>query len=256
MRILPRRTLPPFVKVERRHSPSKVRHRDGHRAYRSCLRWEFGFSCAFCLLHESDFAEHGAEGLGLLGVEHFSPVSTDPARAGDYENCFYCCRLCNGVRARIPITGDDGCRLLNPCGEIWADHFQVEDDDRLQPRQNDLDALYTAFIYDLNEPCKVNMRRARRERIDEAQELLSGGPAIVALLLKTSECAVSAGESEALLAAAKSFEQQMLRARRALERHAAVPPDAVNACRCGEISCCALPLWLEAQTWDLPPESC
>lgn len=170
------------------------------------------------------------------------------------ENCFYCCRLCNGVRAQIPITGADGCRLLNPCAEVWAERLQAVDGDRLQPRPSDPDALYTAFVYDLNDPRKVNLRKARRERIAESLEVLSQGPLLVAVLLEASKRA-SDREAEAFLAAAVSFERQMVRARSVLERHAAVPQDAVDVCRCGDPSCCTLPAWLEEQTWDLPPES-
>ena len=75
MRILPLQSQPPSTTVDRRHTPRPTTGRFGYQGYRACLRWEFGFTCAFCLLHESDFVEHGAEGLGLLGVEHFLPVA-------------------------------------------------------------------------------------------------------------------------------------------------------------------------------------
>ncbi|HKV09417.1 MAG TPA: hypothetical protein VJ725_14835, partial [Thermoanaerobaculia bacterium] len=123
--------------------------------------------------------------------------------------------------------------MLNPCTEVWADHFQAEEDDRLQPRPSDPDALYTDFVYDLNDPRKVNLRRERRKRIGESLEVLSQGPTLVAFLLEASRRA-SGREAEALFTAAVSFERQMVSARSALERHAAVPPDAVDVCRCGD----------------------
>lgn len=162
MKILPRRTLPSPTRVDRRHRPTRAKHRYGYRAYRACLRWEFGFTCAFCLLHEADLAEHGAEGLGLLGIEHFRPVSSGREGVNEYDNCFYCCRLCNEARAAAPGAGPQGARLLNPCSTPWGRSFQVTDDDCLQPPPDDADALYTAAVYDLNDPRKITLRSFRR----------------------------------------------------------------------------------------------
>ena len=89
--ILPAVTLPWREKFFRRHTPSPVQGGDGYREYRACLRWEFGFSCAFCLCHESDLMLAGTEGWGLMQIEHFSPKSSDPDGRNDYSNCFYLC---------------------------------------------------------------------------------------------------------------------------------------------------------------------
>lgn len=45
MRILPPVLTPWPAVIERRHDPPLARGRHGYRAYRSCLRWEFGFTC-------------------------------------------------------------------------------------------------------------------------------------------------------------------------------------------------------------------
>src|SRR5690349_1008078 len=105
MKILPPQTLPPNARIERRHQPEGVTGRYGYRAYRACLRWEFGFTCAFCLLHEADLAPFGAEGLGVMTIEHFVPVSVDEEKAGEYRNCYYACRLCNQSRSNAPVDG-------------------------------------------------------------------------------------------------------------------------------------------------------
>jgi hypothetical protein len=163
MKILPLRTLPPPSIISRRHTPKRAVGRFGYRAYRACLRWDFGFTCAFCLLHEADLAELGAEGLGLTSIEHFVPVSSEEGedKVNDYENCFYVCRFCNKSRSNSPIIDSEGQRLLNPCVEIWADHFLPTEDDRLNPL--DSNAVYTAKIYDLNDPRRMELRRWRRE---------------------------------------------------------------------------------------------
>src|SRR5215210_7160639 len=131
MRILPRRTRPFPVKLERRHTPRPTRGRRGYQAFRPCLRWEFGFTCAFCLAHESDLVEHGAEGTGLMTIEHFLPVSAGKTPveaetlANDYGNCFYACRYCNGARIAAPVVDLRGRRLLNPCTHAWSEHFNL-----------------------------------------------------------------------------------------------------------------------------------
>ncbi len=83
MRILPESTKPSSRRIERRHGPEERTGRRGYRQYRDCLGWEFGFSCAFCLLHEADVISYGVEGFGVMGVEHFTPVSSDAEAVND-----------------------------------------------------------------------------------------------------------------------------------------------------------------------------
>src|SRR5438552_905085 len=103
MNVLPLQTRPPTEAVARGHAPP----RGGFNSYRRCLRWEFGFTCAFCLLHEADLVDWGASGSGLMTIEHRVPQS-DPAvgaaLADDYGNCFYACRYCNRSRGVAPLV--------------------------------------------------------------------------------------------------------------------------------------------------------
>jgi hypothetical protein len=251
MKILPPRTLPPPTAVSRRHTPRKTTGRYGYRAYRACLRWEFGFTCAFCLLHESDLAEYGAEGLGLTSVEHFEPASQVDDRINEYENCFYACRFCNGSRSDAPVVDRDGRRLLDPCADAWADHFTVTADNRLSPADADRNALYTEAIYDLNEPRKTRLRRCRRERIEEWSGLLAEGPRHVTELLARSAQASSTAESGELLAAAEILRDCILRASRDFVRYASIPQDFDAFCRCQSTDNHSLPSWLGDQSLDL-----
>jgi hypothetical protein len=59
---LPPATHPWRRKIERQHLPIE----GSYSSFRPCVRWEFGFSCAFCLLHEADVMLSGAEGWGLI----------------------------------------------------------------------------------------------------------------------------------------------------------------------------------------------
>ncbi len=250
MKILPLRALPPPEKIERRHNPPLTTGRYGYREYRPCLRWDFGFSCAFCLLHEGDLADSGAQGLGLTSIEHFVPASLDAEKVNQYENCFYACRFCNLSRAAAPPVDKTGRRLINPCDHIWADHFFATFDDRLLADPNDQDAVYTAEAYDLNDPQKVRRRRRRRELLAEWLGILSEGPSQVRWLVELSEKA-SFAEAAKLLAAAQAMRTLVLRASLEIQRCAAVPADADEACRCGREEHLELPAWLATQTQEV-----
>lgn len=243
MKILPPRTRPPSSTIDRRHTPRPTVGRFGYQTYRACLRWEFGFTCAFCLLHESDFGEQGTEGLALTGIEHFDPVSAQGG-VNDYENCFYSCRLCNGSRARARIVDRPGRRLLNSCLDVWADHFEATSDDCLRPRSGDVDAAYTHRIYDLDDRRKVALRQARRERIGEALEVLRDVPELLGLLLER----IREQPSDLFaLRVAELLSASIQRARSDLHRYAAIPKDANRACRCGRSDHHELPPGLAEQ---------
>jgi hypothetical protein len=138
MKTLPPITLPPSHPMIRRHEPKPVRGEQGYQAFRACLRWDFGFTCAFCLSHEADLAGgRSIEGLGVMGVEHGLPQSKNPLRRNDYSNCFYACRYCNGARGiRARSVGEGS--LLDPTQVAWSDHF-YRSGDRLVPFEGDAD---------------------------------------------------------------------------------------------------------------------
>ena len=151
MKILPLQTCLPSTPIFRRHNPHPVHWTRGYREYHECLQWDFGFTCAFCLLHEADIALQGTEGLGVLTVEHLVPQSIDETLANDYTNLVYACRFCNTARKTTPRVGL-GCSLLDPTKDSWSDHFHT-DGDHLLLRDHDLDALYTHKTYDLDQYC-------------------------------------------------------------------------------------------------------
>jgi hypothetical protein len=246
MRILPLQTPPPSRRIERRHTPGVTTGRHGYQNYRPCLRWEFGFTCAFCLLHEADLFEHGAQGSGLTSIEHRVPASTSENEINRYDNCFYSCRFCNGARSNAPLVDAAGSKLLDPCSVAWADHFVLTDEDRLAPLSGD--ASYTEATYDLNEPRKTRLRRMRRERIQELMELLVEGPRQVKALLDLSQRALSMEEARELLRAAELLRGCVLRASMDLPRYTVIPKDSDATCRCGRSDHHTLPAWLDERT--------
>jgi len=246
MRALPPTTHPASEPLARRHAPIGA-----WPAYRPCLRWEFGFTCAFCLLHEADFVEHGAEGTGLFATEHHVARAAAPALADVYANCFYACRFCNGARGALPLESTRGQKLLHPCREAWGARFRAEGD-RLAYAPSDEDAEYTHRTYRLDDRRKQVMRRHRREAIAEARRALEEAPRLIADLLAHAR-RVRRAERRELLAAAAELHRVVRAARTQLERYAAVPADHDRACRCAAESA-QLPAFLEAQLVDTPGE--
>jgi len=174
--LVPATILPPDEAFARRHLPASVKN---YALFRGCLRWEFGFTCAICLLHERDIMAYGVEGWGTMTVEHMIARTQDPNLTGSYANLLYVCRLCNQSRSDTDVFSVDGQRLLDPTRDIWADHFRVSGD-KLEPL--DSDAEYTEEVYAINEPRRRKLRRLRRERVKVWDDLLQAGNSVTKLL--------------------------------------------------------------------------
>jgi hypothetical protein len=222
--VLPATTTPADTTIERRHTPEGP-----YEAYRDCLRWDFGFTCAFCLLHETDLAPLGVEGLALAWVEHARLKSNDGAR-DEYANCHFACRMCNQARGRRPSVDDEGAVLLDPAAVPWGAHFE-RDADELLPRTGDRDARYTWLAYNLDDARKVDARRCRREEIDEGWEALEIATRDLAALDAALDAARGTGRM-ALVDRRREVSVQLGIARRQLLRHRAVPLDPPEACAC------------------------
>ncbi|MCP3959108.1 MAG: HNH endonuclease [bacterium] len=230
--------------IDRRHDPPEAQGRYGYRTYRACLRWEFGFTCPFCLCHEADFVPRGAEGFGVTQIEHFVPVSHKGTNL--YPNCFYICRFCNRARsAAANVDPEDGRRLLSPTSSVWAEHFVVAGDE-IEAREGSDDAAYTRDAYDLNDHRKAARRRYRREAIDECLAMVRESGSICRRLL---EDAVATHKPE-LVDAAKAIEAGLRRAWRDLEVFEVVPPDAPSRCAC-DVEAPSIPRLLEEQSIEI-----
>lgn len=200
----------------------------------------------------------GAEGWGLMTTEHFEPQSVDRTQANSYYNCYLACRRCNCARKALAKIGDGGARLLDPCRDSWAEHFAA-DGSSLLPREEDGDAAYTHRVYDLDDPCKTQLRRLRREHIDGHLDELSRYGKRVADLLRVAQRLARKGDdvslagAKELVNAAHELESRMQRARQELERaHAPVPIDADRTCRCGHSFHHSLPSFIADELVELP----
>jgi 5-methylcytosine-specific restriction endonuclease McrA len=251
LKILPPQTRPPAKPTARRHRPRPAgRWTD----YRSCLRWDFGFTCALCLLHEADLygGQHG-EGLGGTTVEHRVARSEDASRENEYENCLYACRFCNRSREARPLARD-GARLLDPTRDTWSRHFEASGD-RLEPADRDADAAYTHRAYELDDSRKTERRRSRRELVTDRLLLLTDLEEEVAELLRLSDLLRTRDLSSfgRALDRLRSIRADTRRALGDLARYAAaVPADAPGSCRCPAPGQRSLPEELDRQTIEIP----
>lgn len=229
MLVLPETTNPPARPIAREHRPAEAHY----ARYRPCLRWEFGFTCAFCLLHESDMV-HNAQGTGLMSVEHQVRQSAGPRLSRDYRNTFLACRFCNGARSTRPErdTATSG-TLLDPSLEPWGEHFAARDG-QLLPKAGDADAEYTYRSYDLDDPRKVALRRDRRDLVRDAIHALRHGPELISRLMAELAKTIERDSRTQLVAELRLVQQSMRRGQNTLSRFKAVPADADSACRCSD----------------------
>ncbi len=249
---MPPRTLPPRTPTVRRHWPKPS---DRWVRFRPCLRWDFGFTCAFCLLHEADlYGGQPGEGLGGTTVEHGIARSEDASRKNDYDNCLYACRFCNRSRSAKPAHRGDT-RLLDPTRDAWGDHFKATCD-RLRVVAGDADGEYTHTAYALDDPRKVARRRARWDLVTDRLRLLGRIDNEITELLRLAHVLRhNLRRFGEILKEIKAIRDAARRALKDLERYAAIPKDAPRTCRCPNNPHHSLPEELDRQTIEVP-ESC
>lgn len=197
------------------------------------------------MIHESDLAPYGVAGMGLTHVEHYVAKSKDEAGRNDYGNCFYACGMCNmskGIANAVASTR----RLLNPCTDVWAEHFESVRDE-VQPRSDsDGDAAYTEQTYRLNDPRKKRMRRMRRLTINQCIEFLVDSRHIERALLQQ----VRDG-GQPMVAQAWRCSRLRRKAKSDLRKFAPLPHDRDRTCRCGHTAHHRLPAVVADQLLDI-----
>ncbi len=253
MEILPPQTQLPDSPTNRRHSPRRSAGNTGYQRYRNCLRWEFGFACAFCLLHEADFADpQGLRGSGSMTVEHRILRKDDPERSNDYSNCYLACRYCNRARGIKPVS-QHGAELLDPSVVPWSRHFKLEED-HLHPIPGDRDAAYTHAAYNLDDPIKVELRRFRRELYESHTRFIretGDGIAWLWAWIRELRRRDRHEEVKRFLQVMRSLEQGRRNAWLDLSRFKAVSQDAPTSCSCEPEIPRILPAPFACQTLNL-----
>ena len=161
-------------------------------------------------------------------MEHFVPVSHDEAGTRVYVNCLYVCRFCNRARGATPnVALSRDSRLLNPCRDVWAEHFRVAGDE-IEVQEGSADAAYTRDVYHLNDRRKVERRRHRRETIAECLDMLERGGAVIGRLLEEATVRYASD----LVDEARFIEDALRMAWRDLQMFEVVPQDAPAHCAC------------------------
>ena len=232
-----------------------------YTSYRNCCRWEFGFCCALCFVHEGDLVEDGAEGTGLVWIEHSELKSVQDDRRDDYSNCFLSCRFCNNGRGTRPsVEPKSGAKLLNPTTASWSECFVVGADYVMTERDStDKNARHTRVSYALDLKTKAARRARRADRFLAVRKAATAVETLVPRLLEKAQ--TSASEDKRLvLEAARSLIDAYDRARAEVARYVAVPVDAPSKCRCSDESTgtstgrskMALPDWLAVQLQVIP----
>jgi hypothetical protein len=217
--------------------------------FRECLRHEFAYGCAFCLLHSTDLKLHGLDfGSGRWGVwtvEHHRKKSESPELENDYSNCFWACRACNSGRGSRENVGPEEELLLEPRGTAWWARFTV-DDGKIIPRPNDVDAAYTAACYDFNADQRLEMRRNRKSELTKLWTYYDDLTSKMGALSERLQSETSPAKRDRI----RSAFIELVASRRScaddLKKFCAIP-SVVNRCACAERVQKLLPDWFAEQ---------
>lgn len=245
MKLLPAETSLPATRLARAHNPPA----DEYQRYRGCIRWDFGFTCALCFLHEQDLMDGGAEGTGLIWIEHHELKHGSEARAKDYSNCLLSCRFCNNGRSRIPATARDGTgKLLDPTEVVWSEYFELSHHE-ITARDAGADAQYTFKVYGLGDKRKGVLRESRERRFASFRRVEAKMKELVPKLMDRARQTADPEKKRELVEAGLELEQAYKDAMAEIRRYAAIPCDAPESCLCGGAR--ELPEWLSSQLQDV-----
>ena len=140
----------------------------GYSEYRNYLRYDFFYSCAYCLLSE-------AEGAAIrFTIDHYEAQKHRPDLAHEYSNLMYSCGKCNefkGDRYPSEEMRSEGYRFFRIDQDVFADHFELSD---LLLKHKTNTGYYTIEACDLNRLALRRLREIRR-RMERCDELVAEG---------------------------------------------------------------------------------
>jgi len=245
-RHLPPATLVPSTPQRRRHAPAR---RSDYHDYRECVRSDFGFTCAWCLVSEPDLreAESAAVRRWSMQIDHVLPRESHAEREADYSNLVLACSNCNRTKSSYDPSRGGGAALLDPTDIAWGDHFDARDGDLVARTEA---AREVAQRVGVNHDLKRALRRARAAKVGALLRRVEVGRLEsrthrVTLLRLLDEPGRTAAEREALAAALTGLDGALAPLLDALARWA-LPPPGTPECLCDERAC-SLPSWLDEQ---------
>lgn len=110
-----------------------------YRSFKSYLATDFNFRCGY-----TDCPDFWFGGKNTFHIDHFKPLSKNPALATDYGNLVYCCSYVNILKS------DDEGDYLDPCDIDFNDHFERDTDGSIIPKETSKEAKYMFSKLQLN----------------------------------------------------------------------------------------------------------
>lgn len=256
MKILPAVTSPSKILIERNHKPGPAEY----TKYANCLRWDFGFTCAFCLRHEYDISPRGRSNLGVWTAEHTIPKAGSDegkARKNDYTVLVYCCRPCNSKRSteqKNPTIKNAKERLLFPTDVVWSECFEVVEG-VIKPKEgpNKKSAEYTARAYEINHDDKVEDRIDRQQCYLDNLGVVERGDVTISIIQGKLRSLNARARNEAVKRVAK-LRRSRQKSWRALKRYRAIPAMKTTECQCETPPDFVIPPFLKDHLIDIPDD--
>lgn len=137
---------------------SKVENKDDYKEYRSTLRDDFWYACAYCSITEIE-----AGGIDFH-IDHYYPRSEFPEYTNEYNNLFWSCRICNSHKGAYYPENDldknNGKVIIRLDEEDPDDHYRLPDGNmRLEPLTQK--GNYNIYKLNLNRKPLLDLRNIR-----------------------------------------------------------------------------------------------
>jgi len=146
---------------------SQVKTGRQYNQYRTELRIDFWFSCAYCTMTELE-----ASGIGFC-IDHYEPQTMRRDLINSYSNLMWSCEKCNGLKSDYPSREHRslGFRFIRVDTDDYLEHFKLEDE-YLRP----LTAVgkYSHMLLNLDS-MRLRRMRSMRQRAQNAADAIAGG---------------------------------------------------------------------------------
>jgi uncharacterized protein (TIGR02646 family) len=159
------------VQFQRKEKPLRQKK---YQNYKSYLRKDFLYRCAYCLIHEGHYG-----GLRNFHVDHFRPKKKYPRLALAYANLYYACGLCNTFKGDAWPSAKEieaGFRFVDPSAENpYEIHFQLNETDGSLRALTDAGRYSSAHLLLDREQLRKHRQRQieKRAKWNEVSELLN-----------------------------------------------------------------------------------
>lgn len=131
-----------------------------HDKCKKYLRYDFGYRCAYCGLHEFE----SILAYNSFQIDHFRPkkMFAELPEIDDYPNLFYCCSICNSRSGKSDRWDEN---LLNPCMvKIVGDDHHVKSKPDLKTFKLIPNTEQGKLFIDVIKLDQKKQREIRRER--------------------------------------------------------------------------------------------